>query len=51
MPTSHDELFLHDLLNALTVINGQCQILQLEACKEANARLEAIREASNRMMA
>jgi hypothetical protein len=49
MPTRSDELLFHDLLNALTVITGQCQILELKACREANTRLTAIREAAIRM--
>jgi hypothetical protein len=47
---------LHEVLNRLTVIVGQCELIQETACnqdtpckKEANRRLQMIRTSANQM--
>ena len=40
---------LHDLLNSLTVVLGECELLQDTNCAEANSRLTVIREQANHM--
>ena len=48
MPDPNSAL-LHQLLNSLTVILGECELLQDEACVEANKRLAIIRERAAHM--
>jgi|1185.fasta_scaffold2005441_1 hypothetical protein len=50
MSNTQERLFFHDLLNVLTVINGQCELLQLDPAKKADLRLAVIRESASRMI-
>ena len=50
MSYTHEQLFFHDLLNVLTVIHGQCELLQLDPAKKADLRLDVIRESTTRMI-
>ena len=50
MSSTQEELFFHDLLNVLTVINGQCELLQLDPARKTDLRLSVIRESANRMI-
>lgn len=40
---------LHELLNSLTVVLGECDLLQDEACQQASLRLSIIREQAHYM--
>jgi signal transduction histidine kinase len=40
---------LHELLNSLTVVLGECELLQDKACQDANQRLTIIREKATHM--
>jgi hypothetical protein len=50
MSYTQEQLFFHDLLNVLTVIHGQCELLQLDPARKADLRLAVIRESATRMI-
>ncbi len=50
MSCTQEQLFFHDLLNVLTVIHGQCELLQLDPAKKADLRVSVIRESAARMI-
>jgi len=48
---SSEQKLLHDLLNQITVIAAECELMTDFACKDANARLTIIMKAAKNMEA
>ncbi len=40
---------LHDLMNNLAIVLGECELLELECGEKSSPRLEVIRERANHM--
>lgn len=40
---------LHGLLNSLTIVIGECELLREDACQKANRRLNVIRQQADHM--